>query len=94
MYKPAVKSIIMNALKESNQINASSESLIFAICFTSVSTMSLEDCRSLLQGERGLLLVRYRYGLEKALAQVGWMTTQDICVLQALTLYIVRLACL
>jgi Fungal specific transcription factor domain len=37
----------------------------------------------------GVLLSRYRYVLEQALAQAGWMTTQALVVLQAVILLIV-----
>ena len=51
--------------------------------------MSAEECLRLHGEERGVLLHKYRYALDQALAQAGWMTTQDIVVLQAITLLIV-----
>ena len=53
--------------------------------------MSVQDCWTLQKEERAALLRRYRYGLDKALAKAKWITTQEVCVLQALTLLIVRL---
>ena len=91
LHRPSVEALIMSASRNLEGIDTTSEPLLFAIWFASVVTMSAEECRAVHKGERGALLRKYRYGLEKALVQAEWMTTQDIVVLQALTLLIVRL---
>ena len=90
LHRPTVEALVVSASEDLKGIDAATESLLFAIWFASVMTMSTEECWTLHKEERGALLRRYRYGLEKALAQARWMTTQDIVVLQALTLLIVR----
>lgn len=92
LYKPAVEALIKSASGDLKGIDASTETLLFAIYFATVTTMSAEECLRL-QGEgRGVLLQRYRYALEQALAQASWMTTQEMVVLQAIILLIVSLA--
>jgi hypothetical protein len=91
LYKPAVEALVINASKDLGKIDASTEALLFAIYFASVTTMSIEECQEIHGEERSVLLQRYRYSLEQILTQVGLVTFQDVFVLQALTLLIVGL---
>ncbi|KIM96689.1 hypothetical protein OIDMADRAFT_32616 [Oidiodendron maius Zn] len=86
IYKPAVEVLIMSHTKDSNGIGASTEALLFAIYFASVTSLSSEECLNIHHEERGLLVRRYRYALEQALAKTGLLTSQEIEVLQAIIL--------
>lgn len=79
----------MSHTKDSNGISASTEALLSAIYFASVTSMSSEECLNIHHEERGLLVRRYRYALEQALAKAGLLTSQEIEVLQAIILLIV-----
>ena len=89
LYKPTAETLVLRASRGLKEIDTASEPLLFGIWFASVMTMSAEECWTLHGEERAALLRKYGYGLEKALAQAGWMTTQDVIVLQALTLLLV-----
>ncbi|KAH7370419.1 fungal-specific transcription factor domain-containing protein [Rhexocercosporidium sp. MPI-PUGE-AT-0058] len=89
LYKPAVEALVLNASKDLGKIDASTEALLFAMYFASVTTMSIEECQEVHGEHRSVLLQRYRYSLEQILAQLGLVTSQDVFVLQALTLLIV-----
>jgi len=89
LYKPTVESIIKSASLNLESLDASTETLLFAVWFATVTTMSREECLRLHKEERSLVLSRYRHALEQALTQAEWMTSQKIEVLQALILFIV-----
>ncbi|KAF2108574.1 hypothetical protein BDV96DRAFT_652826 [Lophiotrema nucula] len=89
LYKPAVEQMLSDALQDPSQISASTEALLFAILLASVTAMTKEESLQLLKQERDRLRPIYRSAAERALTAAGWMTTQEIVVLQALTLLIV-----
>lgn len=89
VYKPAVETLLRQHSTDPEGIDSSAESLLFAIYFATVTAMTTEESLRLLKAERSALLIRYRYAFEHALTQAGWMTTQELLVLQALCLYIV-----
>jgi len=67
------------------------EAITFAIYFTAVTTMSLEECLDYFGEEKGALVKRYKRGTEAALTQADFMNSMKIVTLQALTLYMVRI---
>lgn len=89
LYKPSVEALIIRTSKSLDGIDAPTEVLLFAIWFATITTMSTEECLRLCKEERDTIHHRYRYALEQALAQAGWMTSQEVTVLQALILLIV-----
>ncbi|KAF4632820.1 hypothetical protein G7Y89_g5305 [Cudoniella acicularis] len=89
LHKPTVEALIMSCLEDPKKIDASTEALLFAIYFSTVTTMSTEECLALHGEERRKVLPRYRYALEQALAQAGLLTTQEVVILQAVILLIV-----
>lgn len=91
LYKPAAEALVMSASTDLKGLSPSVEAFLFAIWFATVTAMSTKECLSLLKEQRNTLLVKYRYALEQALARTGWMTTQEVLVLQALGLYLVCL---
>ncbi|KAF2475444.1 uncharacterized protein BDR25DRAFT_301108 [Lindgomyces ingoldianus] len=89
LYKPTVETFVISASRDLEGLSPSSEVLLFAIWFATITTMPAEECLKLHKEEKSTLLKKYRYALEQALAQAGWMTTQEVVVLQALILFIV-----
>jgi len=89
LHKPTVEALIMSSSKDVGKIEASIEALLFSIYFATITTMSTYECLKTNGEERSLLLPRYRYALEQALAQAGLLTTQEPAVLQAMILFMV-----
>ncbi|KAF2798598.1 hypothetical protein K505DRAFT_99337, partial [Melanomma pulvis-pyrius CBS 109.77] len=87
-YKPAAEALVLSAAQNLETRSPAVEAFLFAIWFATVTAMSTEECLSLLKEQRNTLLVKYQYALEQALAQTGWMTTQEVLVLQAFSLYL------
>jgi hypothetical protein len=73
------------------EVDKDFEPLMFAIYHGAVTSLSLEDCKTTLNEDRNVLLTRYRFGLEQALARAGFVSTKDIRVLQAFVIFLVSI---
>lgn len=67
------------------------EALMFSMYFTSVTSLSGEDCEAITGESRQSLLMRFRPATERALARANFMVTDEIVVLQALVLFMISL---
>lgn len=89
LHKPTAEALVMSCLKDPKTIDAPTEAFVFAIYFSTVTIMSPEECLRQHEEQRSVLLLRYRYAVEQALAQAGLLTTQEVVILQAVILLIV-----
>ena len=81
-------------IEQSEQLDCSPgpkgwEALKFAIFFTTVTSLSPEECLQELREEKAVLVLRFRQGTESALAKIDFVNTEDLSTLQALVLYLV-----
>ena len=90
LYKPSVEALISDASKDLRTLSPSAEAFLFAIWFAAVTAMPMEECKRVLKESKNTLRERYQNALEQALVHAAWMTTQEVMVLQALLIYIVR----
>jgi hypothetical protein len=65
------------------------EALEFAIYYIATTSLTPEECLEQLGQEKQVLLYRFRFGAEIALARADFINTGDISTLQALVLYLV-----
>ncbi|KIW62766.1 hypothetical protein PV04_10900 [Phialophora macrospora] len=64
------------------------EALLFAIYATAVYTIDDDECEMKLGEPRKVLLARYRHATRKALARARFVSTSELVVLQALSIYL------
>lgn len=101
---PTIQKTICRAARDVNNLDSPTECLMFAIYYSTVVTMSAEDCRSTFDDERTVLLNRYDYkgpvmnppdmkryrtGVELALKRIDMMESRNLTVLKAFILYLV-----
>jgi hypothetical protein len=90
IHVPVTQRQIIQASQNRTRIPPAFESLMFAIYYAAVTSFQCSvSCRTLLHEERKALLDRYRYGVEQSLAKANFMSTPDVPMLQALTLYLI-----
>ena len=65
------------------------EALKFAMFYTTVTSMTHEECTHELHEEKDALVSRFRRGTESALARADFINTEELSTLQALVLYLV-----
>lgn len=67
------------------------EALMFTIYYGAVTSLSDEDCLTQFGEAKTVLLARYRFAIEQALARANFLITEEIIVLQALVLFLMCL---
>lgn len=70
--------------------HVSTEALAWAVCYSAVCSMTEEQCQTLIQQSKPAAVAAYQQGCENSLDRAGYLTTDDIVVLQAFVLYLVR----
>ncbi len=86
---PSMCSVIANACGSLDNLNKATEALMFAIYLAAVTSLSPEECRTLLSEDKGTALSKYRFATEQALARAGFLNTQERIVLEAFVLFLV-----
>ncbi|PSN67375.1 hypothetical protein BS50DRAFT_449464, partial [Corynespora cassiicola Philippines] len=54
-------------------------------------TMSADECRSVHRKDKASLIRKYRYAFEQSLVQARWMSTQNMMILQSLSIFLVSI---
>ena len=67
------------------------EALIFAVYYGAVTSSSSEDCLAQFGEAKPVLLARYRFAIEQALARANFLITEEIIVLQAMVIFLMCL---
>ena len=74
-----------------DQFDPAVKAIFFAIALGAVVTLSDDEARSSFNETKATLISKYRLGTEQALAEAQFMTTINIQVLQAFTIYVFTL---
>ncbi|GAB7341379.1 hypothetical protein MBLNU457_7635t2 [Dothideomycetes sp. NU457] len=91
LHVPTIEPTVLSAASHLGNLAKGFESLIFAIYYGAVTSLSAEECMSMLGEDRDALLARYRFAIEQALAHASFLTTEEIVVLQAFVIYMLCL---
>jgi hypothetical protein len=84
-----VEPIIQKAQSQGISLPVGEQALVNGISFIAISTLSREDCRTLLSDEKHHLQTQYQRRLERVLLLNRYAETTDRHVLQAFMLYLV-----
>ena len=88
-HRSVTEKLIFDAIQNLDQASKSVEAFMFAMYFAVVTSLAPAECQSMLFEEKDVLLKKYRFGVEQALARAGFLATQELLVLQAFTLFLV-----
>ena len=104
-HTPTMNKVIREVQSKLDSLSAGTEALMFSIYFAAVVSMGSEDvsCTQLakltstdisqvkndLGVDRDVLLKRYRFGTEQALARANFLNTNEIVTVQAFVLFLV-----
>jgi hypothetical protein len=91
LHLPTLQPTILAAASSLKNIPRGFECLLFAIYYCAATSLSSPDCMKKLGEERSVLLTRYRFGVEQALARANFLTTEELMVLQAFVLFLICL---
>ncbi|THX40346.1 hypothetical protein D6D10_03572 [Aureobasidium pullulans] len=91
LHIPTIEPTVLASASHLANLSKSFEALLFAIYYGATTSLSEEDCINKLGEEKGLLLSRYRFGVEQALARANFLTTEEMMVVQAIVIFLICL---
>jgi hypothetical protein len=90
-HAPTIQQKVLDATSDLSKIPKNTEALLFGIYATATMSMDDETSEKILGEEKDAVLARFQIGLRRALRNAGYLRSSDIVVLQAFTLYLVRI---
>ena len=91
LHVPTIEPTILSAASHLSNLSKGFEALLFAIYYGVTTALSAHDCLLNFGEEKAVLLSRYRFALEQALARANFLTTEEATVLQALVIFLICL---
>ncbi|OBT72586.1 hypothetical protein VF21_08160 [Pseudogymnoascus sp. 05NY08] len=88
LHTPSAQSILQKAVNNPTSLNNGQKALLFAIYFSSISSMSVEDAEDCFKMDKTTTLAMYRAATEQALTAADFLVTDDLVTLQAFVLFL------
>ncbi|KAI0893495.1 fungal-specific transcription factor domain-containing protein [Annulohypoxylon nitens] len=85
---PTVNKIVRDAGSDLSTLTPANEALMFAIYYASITSMEEEDIVANFGSTKSELNLKYRLGLECALAKADFLNVPDIVLLQAFVIFL------
>ncbi|KAF2720932.1 hypothetical protein K431DRAFT_285401 [Polychaeton citri CBS 116435] len=91
LHMPSIEPTVLSAASHLNNLSKGFEAILFAIYYGVTTSLTPPDCMSKLGEDRAVLLSRYRFAMEQALARANFLISEEIVVLQAFVIYLMCL---
>jgi Fungal specific transcription factor domain len=92
LHTPSINSMIDElCANPGSNLDTAKETLIWAVCFSAVMSMTPQQCLSTLNEDHDMCIRDYRIAVGEALAKAKFISSQDICTLQAAVLFLLCL---
>lgn len=91
LHIPSIEPTVLSAASHLSNLSKGFESLLFTIYYAAVTSLDPAQCQQKFGEEKPVLLARYRFGIEQALARANFLTTEEIVVLQAFVIFLICL---
>jgi hypothetical protein len=91
LHLPTFEPIFHQAVAHLDKAGKGMETLLFVIYYGAVTSTSAADCISKWGEERSVLLNRYRFGVEQALARANFLYCDEIIILQSFVFFLLLL---
>ncbi|KFX94439.1 hypothetical protein V490_04339 [Pseudogymnoascus sp. VKM F-3557] len=88
VHTPSAQSILRKAVKNPSSLSNGQRALLFAIYFSSISSMSAEDVEEYFKMDKTTTLAMYCAATEQALTAADFLATDDLVTFQAFVLFI------
>ena len=88
LHVPTTEVTVLQAAQDLDHVSKPMEALLFSIYFASINAMCPNDCAAILGIEKQATLRKYRFAAEQAFARAGFLSTQELIVLQAMLLFL------
>jgi len=91
LHIPTLEPTVLSAASHLSNLSRGFECLLFALYYGATTSLSAHDCLLKLGEEKPVLLARYRFAIEQALARANFLTTEELVVLQAFVIFLICL---
>ena len=91
LHTPTIEPTVLAAASHLANLSKGFEALLFSIYYGAVTSVSAADCQVKFGEDKNVLLARYRFAIEQALARANFLTTEEIIVLQAFVIFLICL---
>ena len=88
-HTPSVQKQVLRASYNPRNSSPALQALMFSVYYAATLSTRSPKQQTDLEEDRSVLLGRYRFGVEQALARAGFLSAQDLTVLQAFVLYLI-----
>lgn len=88
LHVPTMAKAIKEAKENLDCLSKSIEALLFAIYYSVVTSMSQEEVKSSFDTDKSVLIDRYRFGVEQALARADFLNTSELVIIQAFSIFL------
>ncbi|KAL9104508.1 MAG: hypothetical protein Q9163_000539 [Psora crenata] len=88
LHIPTAEVTVLQTAQDLDHVSKPIEALLFSIYFASVNSLSPDDCVVILGTEKQPTLRKYRFAAEQAFARAGFLSTQELVILQAMLLFL------
>ncbi len=85
---PSTERFLIAASEDLSKISKPNEVMMFSIYFAVITSMSDMDCSNFLGVDKHSTMKNYRFAFEQAMARAGFLSTQELVILQAFTLFL------
>ncbi|KAJ9136651.1 All development altered-3 [Pleurostoma richardsiae] len=89
LHIPTMNKLIREIRTDLDNLTPSTEALMFSIYYSAITSLEDEDVTLNFGVEKPVLISRYRFALEQALAKAEFLTTSDIVTLQAFVIFLI-----
>lgn len=87
-HRPTMERIVKESAQNLDHISKATEVMMFTIYYAVITSTSPTECQTILGLDRDDALKKYRFGVEQALARAGFLSTSEVLVVQAFTLFL------
>lgn len=91
LHIPSIEPTVLSAASHLSNLSKGFEALLFAIYYGATTSLNAADCAQKFGEEKSVLLARYRFAIQQALARANFLTTEEIVVLQAFVVFLICL---
>jgi hypothetical protein len=88
LHRPSAQHVIRKAVHQKPMLSKGEQALLHAICFSTISSMTIEDAEHCFEMPKAAALATYRSTTEQVLMEANFLITDDLVTLQALVLFL------
>ncbi|KAI0020772.1 fungal-specific transcription factor domain-containing protein [Xylariomycetidae sp. FL0641] len=89
LHIPTMSKIIRDLRSNMDTLTPGLEALMFSIYYAAITSLEEEEVKTNFGADKARLVDQYRYATEQALAKASFLTTSELVVVQALTIFLV-----